>query len=62
VTHKRRRVKLEINPVMANPTQAMKGAKGRNHPMGRLSERWPKAGWIIEEVMFDDKRMTPDVV
>jgi hypothetical protein len=47
---------------MDNPKQAIKGDKGRNHPMGRLSERCPKAGWIIEEVRLEDRRMTPDVV
>jgi hypothetical protein len=47
---------------MDNPKQAIKGDKGRNHPIGRLSERCPKAGCIIEEVRLEDRRMTPDVV
>jgi hypothetical protein len=51
-----------MRPVRDNPRQAMKGDRGRNHPMGRLSERCPKAGWIIEEVILADRRMTPDIV
>jgi hypothetical protein len=47
---------------MDNPKQAMKGAKGISHPIGRLSERCPNAGWIIEEVRFEDRTMTPDIV
>jgi hypothetical protein len=30
--------------------------------MGFLSDRYPKAGWIIEEVRFEERRMTPDKV
>jgi hypothetical protein len=48
--------------VIDNPKQAMKGDKGRNHPKGRLSEKCPNAGWIIEEVRLEDRMMTPDIV
>jgi hypothetical protein len=51
-----------MNPVIDNPKQAMKGANGRSHPRGRLSERCPKAGWIIEEVRLEDRTITPDIV
>jgi hypothetical protein len=47
---------------MDNPKQAIKGDKGRNHPMGRLSERCPNAGWITAEVRLADRRITPAVV
>jgi hypothetical protein len=51
-----------MNPLMDNPKQAIKGAKGRNHPIGRLSERYPNAGWIIEEVRLEERRIVPDIV
>jgi hypothetical protein len=53
---------LGAKPVKAIPRQAMKGVKGRNHPMGFLSDRYPKAGWIIEEIRLAERRMTPDKV
>ena len=53
---------METRPVKDNPVQAIKGARGRNHPKGRLSERWPNTGWIIEEVRLVDRRMIPDIV
>jgi hypothetical protein len=51
-----------MNPVRDNPRQAIKGAKGRNQPMGRLSERCPNIGWIIEEAKLADRRIVPDIV
>jgi hypothetical protein len=47
---------------MDNPRQAMRGDKGRNHPKGRLSERYPNTGWTMEEVRFAHRRITPDIV
>jgi len=46
-----------MNPVMDNPKQAMRGDKGRSHPMGRLSERCPNTGWIIEEVKWQTREL-----
>ena len=53
---------MEMNPVTENPKQAIKGARGRNHPIGRLSERCPNTGWMIEEVRFAERIITPDIV
>jgi hypothetical protein len=62
MTQRIRREKLGMRPVMDNPKQAKKGARGRNHPKGRLSERYPNTGWITEEVKLPNKRIIPAVV
>jgi hypothetical protein len=51
-----------MRPVTDIPRQARRGEKGRNHLTGRLSERCPKTGWIIEEVRLAERRIVPDIV
>jgi hypothetical protein len=53
---------LGMRPVTDIPKHAMNGERGRNHRVGRLSERCPNAGWTMEDVRFAERRMTPDVV
>jgi hypothetical protein len=48
--------------VAAIPRQARNGARGRIHALGCLSEKYPKAGWITDEVRLLNRRITPAIV
>jgi hypothetical protein len=51
-----------MKPVAAIPMQASKGAKGRIHPLGCWSEKYPKMGWITDEVRLPNRRIPPAIV